>query len=249
MALGWVPGAVEGKIGFKAARLGGKIAGKAGQYAAYYAAGEGVEFAIATGVETGYETLINGRDFGETLLQTSVGNLIGQGVARPLIKGLERGAKVIARSDAAKSILKDAYDYIDNHPLAWPLTGVRFHAVGRGRLHTDGRGTRLNPAFQKGFDSHRELVEYLGPAGKGRAWHHIVEQTPANVARFGARRIHNIANIVNLPHGAGSLHNKISGFYSSRAPGGGRIRDWLATKSFQKQYDFGVQTLGRFYEP
>jgi hypothetical protein len=105
------------------------------------------------------------------------------------------------------------------------------------------------PAFQKGFASHRELVKYLGSAGKGRAWHHIVEQTPVNIARFGPERIHNINNIVNVPSGAGALHNKISGFYSSKAPGGvGRIRDWVSSKSFKEQYEFGIKTMERFYK-
>jgi YD repeat-containing protein len=111
------------------------------------------------------------------------------------------------------------------------------------------RGASLNPAFQKGFASHGEMVKYLGPAGKGQAWHHIVEQTPANIAKFGPERIHNINNIVAAPHGSGTLHNKISGFYSSRAPGGGRIRDWVGTKSFEEQYDFGMKTMQKFYEP
>ncbi len=74
-------------------------------------------------------------------------------------------------------------------------------------------------------------MKYLGPAGKGRAW----------------EKIHNVNNVVNLEHGGGKLHNKISGFYSSKAPGGGRIRDWQSTKSFEEQYDFGTITLERFF--
>ncbi len=109
-------------------------------------------------------------------------------------------------------------------------------------------GKILNSAFQKGFSSHGDLVKYLGPAGKGRAWHHIVEQNPANIKKFGAERIHNVNNIVNLEHGAGTLHNKITGFYGRRAPGGGRIRDWVNTKSFDEQYDFGSRTLDKFYD-
>ncbi|WP_320043620.1 hypothetical protein [uncultured Desulfobacter sp.] len=107
--------------------------------------------------------------------------------------------------------------------------------------------TSLNSNFQKGFSSHRELVKYLGPAGKGRAWHHIVEQNPANLKRFGAEKIHNVNNVINVEHGAGKLHNKITGFYGSKAPGGGRIRDWVKNKSFEEQYEFGTKTLERFY--
>lgn len=51
-----------------------------------------------------------------------------------------------------------------------------------------------------------------------------------------------------VPHGSGTLHSKLSGFYSSRAPGGGRIRDWVSTKSFDEQYEFGTKTLERFFK-
>lgn len=55
------------------------------------------------------------------------------------------------------------------------------------------------------WNSHRQMVRALGKAGPGQAWHHIVEQTPRNVARFGAQAIHNTRNVIRLPHGAGTL--------------------------------------------
>ena len=101
------------------------------------------------------------------------------------------------------------------------------------------------------FNSFGALKRYLGPAGAGYAWHHIVEQTPANVQRFGEFAIHNLENVVRLPHGAGSIHARISGYYSSinqRVTGSATmtIREWLGTKSFGEQYEFGVQTLRQF---
>lgn len=88
----------------------------------------------------------------------------------------------------------------------------------------------------------------MGPAGPKLAWHHIVEQTPGNVARFGPEAIHNTVNIIRLPHGAGTIHAKISGFYSSVRPeitGSNtlRIREWLSTQSFEAQMEFGVRAL------
>jgi len=43
------------------------------------------------------------------------------------------------------------------------------------------------------------------------------------------------------------VHRKISGFYSSRPEwtGGVRVRDYLAGKSFEYQYDFGMRELQR----
>lgn len=52
----------------------------------------------------------------------------------------------------------------------------------------------------------------LGPAGPGQHWHHLVEQTPANIARFGPQSVHNTQTVVRLDAG---VHRQISGFYSS----------------------------------
>ncbi len=79
------------------------------------------------------------------------------------------------------------------------------------------------------------------PDGSGKVWHHIVEQNPSNLAKFGSEAIHNTNNLMKLPHGAGSIHAKILGFYSSKLPGGNMlVRDYVKTLSFQKQYEFGI---------
>ena len=60
--------------------------------------------------------------------------------------------------------------------------------------------------------------------------------------------LQNTNNLIKLEHGAGTIHAAVSGYYSSKQPftGGVRVRDWLAGKSFQEQYDFGIKTLERF---
>lgn len=100
----------------------------------------------------------------------------------------------------------------------------------------------------QGFNSFSALKRSLGPAGKGRAWHHIVEQTPGNIKKFGANNVHNTGNVVNIPHGRGLLHQKISGFYSSKQPftNGQTVRQWISGKSFNEQYDFGIKILNQF---
>ena len=45
-------------------------------------------------------------------------------------------------------------------------------------------------AIVEGFNSFAAFKNANGKAGKGYNWHHIVEQTPSNIKRFGARRIH-----------------------------------------------------------
>jgi hypothetical protein len=62
------------------------------------------------------------------------------------------------------------------------------------------------PNGHRAWRSHRGLTRALGPAGKGKEWHHIVEQTPGNVKRFGPEALHNTENV--LPVDA-DIHNKI----------------------------------------
>lgn len=55
----------------------------------------------------------------------------------------------------------------------------------------------------KGFSSFGAFKKAYGPAGEGQAWHHIVEQNPGNLAKFGAERIHNTNNLIKLLMGKG----------------------------------------------
>jgi hypothetical protein len=64
----------------------------------------------------------------------------------------------------------------------------------------------------RAWESHRGLTKALGSAGKGKQWHHIVEQTPGNIARFGPEAIHNTENVIPINEG---IHRAISGYYSS----------------------------------
>ena len=101
----------------------------------------------------------------------------------------------------------------------------------------------------KGYKSLYYLKKDLGAARPGKVWHHIVEQTPTNKARFGAEAIHNTRNVIDLPHGKGSVHAKISGYYSSKVrpiTGDLTVRQWLSTKSYDFQYEFGIDALKKF---
>ncbi|NJM24453.1 MAG: hypothetical protein HC859_01920 [Bacteroidia bacterium] len=100
----------------------------------------------------------------------------------------------------------------------------------------------------QGFSSFNAFKRAMGSAGEGKAWHHIVEQTPGNLVELGAETIHNTGNLIKLPHGAGSIHNRVSGYYSSKDffTGGLTVRQWLSTQNYQAQYDFGIQTLRKF---
>ncbi len=95
------------------------------------------------------------------------------------------------------------------------------------------------------FRSFSSFKNALGPAGEGAQWHHIVEQTPGNLARFGPGPIQNTGNLIRLDV---ATHQQISGFYSSIQPftGGATVRSWLSTQSFEIQQQFGQEVLLRF---
>ena len=83
----------------------------------------------------------------------------------------------------------------------------------------------------QGFNSFSAFKRAMGPAGTGQAWHHVVEQTPGNIATFGNQTVHNSGNLIKLPHGAGTIHARVSGHYSSIQPftNGQTVRQWLST--------------------
>ena len=99
-----------------------------------------------------------------------------------------------------------------------------------------------------GYASFDLFKKAYGSAGKGMAWHHIVQQTASNIERFGAEMIHNAANIVKIPHGASTLHQMITNHYNSiqSFTGGLRVYQWLQTQSFNDQYAYGLKILTKF---
>ena len=95
----------------------------------------------------------------------------------------------------------------------------------------------------RSWGSHSGLKSALGSAGPGKQWHHIVEQTPDNVKRFGPQALHNTENVIAIDEG---IHRRISAYYSSKDPrftGGQTVRQWLSGQSFQAQHKFGLTVL------
>ncbi|MFU2078356.1 RHS repeat-associated core domain-containing protein [Avibacterium endocarditidis] len=147
------------------------------------------------------------------------------------------------------------YFYVQN-PLDWvdlfglagckPKISVEQYQAYK-KLRNLGLSAKEATKYSKGFDSFSQFKRVVGPAGKGQAWHHIVEQTPSNIAKFGANKIHNINNLIKVPHGKGTIHSQISGFYSSKAPftQGKTVRQWLSSQTFSEQFEFGIEQLQR----
>jgi hypothetical protein len=85
----------------------------------------------------------------------------------------------------------------------------------------------------------------MGSAGEKQNWHHIVEQTPGNLERFGPEALHNTENVIRLD---AEVHKRISAFYSSKqkATGDMVVRQWLRTQTYEQQREFGLSILRRF---
>jgi hypothetical protein len=114
--------------------------------------------------------------------------------------------------------------------------GVGSPAPSRGKLLPNGH---------RAWGSYSGFKSAMGPAGKGKEWHHIVEQTPGNAKRFGGEALHNTENVTALDK---ALHTRISAFYSSKAwqltsSRTLTIRQWLSTQSYEAQREFGLLAI------
>ncbi|NNB99680.1 hypothetical protein HI113_37955 [Corallococcus exiguus] len=109
----------------------------------------------------------------------------------------------------------------------------------------DGSGGGSTPSGPKGYSSFKSFKRAMGPAGNGQEWHHVVEQTDGNVARFGPQALHNVENVIPLDK---ELHARISAFYSSksvRMTGSDSltVRQWLSTQPYVAQREFGLMII------
>jgi hypothetical protein len=111
--------------------------------------------------------------------------------------------------------------------------------------HVVAMAGMLLPNGHRAWRSHSGITRALGSPGKGNQWHHIVEQTPSNVKRFGPEALHNTENVTPLEEG---LHKDVSAFYSSIREGitGSdtlTVRKWLSTQSYEAQRQFGLKAI------
>ncbi|MHA7631121.1 hypothetical protein [Corallococcus sp. M7] len=139
-----------------------------------------------------------------------------------------RAAPMLSVGPGAASILQRAGD-----------------AAGSGGRSGGGPQGATPPGGPKGYSSFKSFKRAMGPAGEGKEWHHIVEQTNGTVARFGPQALHNTENIVPLDK---ALHNLVSAFYSSKRPfiTGSEsltVRQWMSAQSLDAQRAFGLRSI------
>jgi macrodomain Ter protein organizer (MatP/YcbG family) len=110
------------------------------------------------------------------------------------------------------------------------------------------RGAKVAKGVTKGYKTLRAFKE-VNPNKAGHVWHHIVEQRMVKrmvgKGKFAAEKIHSKKNLIELPN---SVHKKISALYSSkriRITGSDKmtVREWLNTKSYEDQYQFGLKAV------
>lgn len=123
--------------------------------------------------------------------------------------------------------------------ISLPATAVAMTAQGlRGIV------AGVSPVSFRSWGSFSGLKKALGSAGKGKQWHHIVEQTPGNVERFGPHALHNTKNVIPIEEG---VHIRVSAFYSSirRDITGSplTVRQWLSTQAYEAQREFGLLAI------
>ncbi len=83
-----------------------------------------------------------------------------------------------------------------------------------------------------------------GPAKPGYQHHHIVEQRQVNRTKFGNSAIDSVRNVVEVPT---AVNQAINAFYSSKQlfTSGQTVRDWLASKTFTEQFEYGKSILDK----
>jgi hypothetical protein len=123
--------------------------------------------------------------------------------------------------------------------LAPPAVAMAARGVATGGP-APSRG-KLLPNGHRAWKSFSGFKSAMGPAGPGKEWHHIIEQTPGNVKRFGGEAPQNTENITALDK---VLHTNVSRLYSSirlRITGSNTmtVRRWLSTQSYEAQRAFG----------
>ena len=119
--------------------------------------------------------------------------------------------------------------------------------------YVNGKKIRKEDVPDRGFASYKKLTDAengIGKADINEDWHHIVEQEQGKDkgGRFDSKQINNSRNIVSVQGGTNSIHTLITYYYGSKQSftGGKTVSEWLKTKSFDEQWEFGVNYLQKY---
>jgi hypothetical protein len=144
-------------------------------------------------------------DVGLDFATPGLGANLGKGLARSTLLPLAEQAGWLTTVSGGGNLIRTGGAVGDiafsvGLDEAISVTATRAGAKGL----TGSIGAVAAKGVSQGFRSFSAFKRTMGPAGPGQAWHHIVEQTSGNLAKFGNQTIHNTGNLMKLPHGAGS---------------------------------------------
>ncbi|MGE6759065.1 hypothetical protein ACQKGO_13680 [Corallococcus interemptor] len=178
------------------------------------------------------------------LATAAIGNTAaGLGATVPMLPG---AAQAAVRAEAQVGVRLAAVADVQTVAVSAETVTIALApgAVAMAATGTGGGTTQALPKGYRAWNSFSGFKKAMGPAGTNKQWHHIVEQTPGNVNRFGPQALHNTDNIIPLDK---TLHADVSAFFSSvrRDITGSplTVRQWLSTQSYAAQRDFGLQAI------
>jgi RHS repeat-associated protein len=152
---------------------------------------------------------------------------------------------------AVGNAIANTLDRIESNPSGNILLGIGTIALALRAGNAEPLEEEMEQVSAEigaGYRSFNAFKAAQGPAEEGMQWHHIVEQTPGNIARFGPEAIHNTNNLVEVPTNLHVGPGSISAFYSSKQvlTESMVVRQFLATQSFAQQRAFGLQVLQNY---
>ncbi|HEX5748890.1 MAG TPA: hypothetical protein VFZ09_21800 [Archangium sp.] len=182
----------------------------------------------------------------------AIGETVALASKAPKLPGFEQASRTVEASSGVGllSVAAGTERVIVSVPEGTIRVVLAPHVVAMatrsaaGASPSPGRGTLL-PNGHRAWGSPSGFKSAMGPAGNGKEWHHIVEQTPGNVDRFGGEALHNTENVIAMDK---ALHTDISRLYSSIRTHitGSRamtVRKWLSTQSYEAQRAFGLLAI------
>jgi hypothetical protein len=180
---------------------------------------------------------------GETAaLVSKAPKLPGYGQASRNVE-VNAGLRMVDAATGAERVLVSVPEGTIRVVLPAGVVSMAAQGGGSGPSGQAGGNPLLNG--HRAWRSHRGMTRALGSPGKGKRWHHIVEQHERNIKRFGPEAIHNTEKVVPLDEG---LHVEVSAFYSSKRrfiTGTDQltVREWIRTQSYEAQREFGLRAL------
>lgn len=109
------------------------------------------------------------------------------------------------------------------------------------------REPEIEDVPDRGYGSVDDLQEAFKTERNGNL-HHIVEKEQLELSGFDSKEVNNMRNAISLPAGADSVHSAITQYYNSIQDftGGKTVRQWLAGKTFEYQWQFGMDKIREY---